>query len=681
MQPAPGTSIPSPLNNSAMVADEGCSSICDDLGNLLFYTNGVTVFNKEHQVMVNGDHIGGHISAFQSSIIVQHPGNKNFYYIFTSDAYENSFVNGHRYTTIDMTGDNGKGTVLSKNNVLSASGTERLAACRHSNGTDVWVVTTDKNSNTFRSWLIDCNGLNTSEIVSVAGEVLNQYETIYVGVLKFSPDGKQLCETHFPDFDIPIGGSTHNFIQIFDFNTSSGIIDNAKKIVTPGKHYISCEFSPNSGNLYLSSGQGIAQIKCKLPDASQISNSLIEVSTSQSIYGMQLAPDEKIYLSSQGNTLDVIDNPDNDGAACNYRTDKLRLNGASKLGLPNCVNDISFDPLNNFTFQITDSCNGIIQFNGLANTTNAVTWSWDFGDGSFSNLQNPVHSYGALSTPVIVRLSISYMKNCQQVNKTIEKYIDAIGSSAKPVFRFFGGCDSGYIRFEIDNPVDTNASRKYIWDFDDGTTSMEFNPKHIYTIPGTYNVKLKLKNSTACFEDSVTVPVSMGNLSGAVTISPDQTIFSGQKVQLFASGPGTIYEWTPAAGLNYSRISNPKASPTATTTYKVKISNNIGCFVEKTVKVTVMELDDIYIPTGFTPNDDGKNDLLIPLMATKYSLKEFSVYNRWGQRVYTTATTGEGWNGKQNGIVNDSGVYIWILKAADEAGKLIEKKGTVVLIQ
>ena len=173
----------------------------------------------------------------------------------------------------------------------------------------------------------------------------------------------------------------------------------------------------------------------------------------------------------------------------------------------------------------------------------------------------------------------------------------------------------------------------------------------------------------------------MGNLSGAVTISPDQTIFSGQKVQLFASGPGTIYEWTPAAGLNYSRISNPKASPTATTTYKVKISNNIGCFVEKTVKVTVMELDDIYIPTGFTPNDDGKNDLLIPLMATKYSLKEFSVYNRWGQRVYTTATTGEGWNGKQNGIVNDSGVYIWILKAADEAGKLIEKKGTVVLIQ
>ncbi|MBK6935601.1 MAG: gliding motility-associated C-terminal domain-containing protein [Chitinophagaceae bacterium] len=99
------------------------------------------------------------------------------------------------------------------------------------------------------------------------------------------------------------------------------------------------------------------------------------------------------------------------------------------------------------------------------------------------------------------------------------------------------------------------------------------------------------------------------------------------------------------------------------------------------MKLTVVELDDIYVPTGFTPNNDGKNDLLIPLMASKYTLKEFSVFNRWGQKVFTTAATGDGWNGKQKGVLNDSGVYIWILKATDETGKLIEKKGSAVLIQ
>lgn len=675
------TGDPSPLNNSAMIADEGCSSISDDNGNLLLYSNGVNVYNRQHQIMMNGDNIGGHISAFQSCLIVQHPGNKNFFYIFTADAYENSFANGYRYSTVDITGDNGKGVVTTKNNLLSLSGTERITACRHANGSDVWIITSERNSNIFNSWLISCNGLQSTPVVSQAGDVLDQYQTISVGVLKCSPDGKQICQTHFPDFDIPISGSVFNFIQLFDFDSGTGKLQNAKKVVTPGKHFISCEYSPNSSYLYLSSLQGVSQLKCKLADVAQIANSLVTISNSESIYGMQLGPDEKIYLSSPGITIDVIDNPDEEGILCNYKTDKIRLTGAAKLGLPNCINDIPYDPYNNFSYAVVDSCNGVIQFNGIAAAQGNISWHWDFGGGIFSGIQNPIHTFGNIKQTIIVRLTISYLLNCQTVNKTIEKRIAFWGTGSKPEFRYYGGCDSGYMRFEIINPIDTNAVRKYIWYFDDGTTSTELAPKHIYNQPGIYNVKLKIKSGTPCLEDSVTTPVSMGTLSGAVTITPDQTIFADQKVQLYASGPGSHYEWIPSTGLDNPHLSSPKASPSKTTTYKVIISNAIGCSTEKSVKITVVELDDIYVPTGFTPNNDGKNDLLIPLMATKYTLKEFSVFNRWGQKVFTTAATGEGWNGKQKGVVSDSGVYIWILKATDETGKLIEKKGSVALIQ
>ncbi|MBK8952990.1 MAG: hypothetical protein IPM85_12635 [Chitinophagaceae bacterium] len=150
--------IPVATGNSAMIADEGCSSICDNNGRLLFYTNGVNVYNRNHVLMLNGSSIGGNISAFQSSLIVPYPGNPNLYYIFTADAIENSYANGYRYSVVDMSGDNGNGAVTSKNGLLSAPGTERLAACRHANGADVWVITNDDSSNTFRTWLVSCSG-------------------------------------------------------------------------------------------------------------------------------------------------------------------------------------------------------------------------------------------------------------------------------------------------------------------------------------------------------------------------------------------------------------------------------------------------------------------------------------------------------------------------------------------
>src|SRR6187200_578664 len=211
-----------------MNADEGSSTICDSDGNLLFYTNGVTVYNRNHQIMFNGENLAGHVSTTQSGLIVPKPGSSNLYYIFTADAFENQFKNGYSYSVVDMTGDNGNGQVTTKNEIFSGSCTARMTAIRHADGISVWLITNDRSSNVFKSWLINCNGISDFPVMSTLGIVLNTYDLMNVGMLKASPDGKQLCQTHFPLFDedhtIP------NFFQLFDFDDATGVISNARVV-------------------------------------------------------------------------------------------------------------------------------------------------------------------------------------------------------------------------------------------------------------------------------------------------------------------------------------------------------------------------------------------------------------------------------------------------------------------
>lgn len=166
-----------------------------------------------------------------------------------------------------------------------------------------------------------------------------------------------------------------------------------------------------------------------------------------------------------------------------------------------------------------------------------------------------------------------------------------------------------------------------------------------------------------------------------LTISDDQTIFIGQQIQLFVNGPGTIYQWSPATGLSNTTVAKPLASPVQDIMYKARVINTNGCSGEDSVRITIVDLDGIYVPTAFTPNNDGKNDNIKPFFGIKFTLKEFSIFNRWGEKVFSTSRRGEGWTGKINGIEQNPGVYVWILKYVDDKGMATERKGTFILIR
>ena len=130
---------PLPLNNGISNSQEGSAAISDHNGSLLFYTNGGFIANRKHVSMKNGGGLLGDLSSTDNTVIVPVPGNDSIYYLFTiGSAFQAD--KGLRYNIINMKGDTGFGEVVSKNILLEASAFEKLAAVKHCNKKDVWIM-------------------------------------------------------------------------------------------------------------------------------------------------------------------------------------------------------------------------------------------------------------------------------------------------------------------------------------------------------------------------------------------------------------------------------------------------------------------------------------------------------------------------------------------------------------
>lgn len=668
------------LSNSAMLSDEANATISDENGDLLFYTNGTVVYNKLHQIMLNGADLDGYISSAQIAIVPV-PGNDSLYYIFTTGAIETNFTSGYKYSIVNMNRDNGNGEVVVKNTLLWQSCTERLTTARHANGIDVWVITNDNNSNIFRSWLITCNGIEPA-IISTTGVILSQYSSINSGVMKVTPNGKKICQTHFPFFDE--NSMQPNFVQLLDFDNATGIISNPISIGFPDAQITHCEFSPDSKLLYLTrpSDKKIDQLDISSATLSTITASRLSLPTNGGYFDLQLAPDEKIYVANPSLNLAVINKPNLRGVLCDLRQEAISLlPGTSYIGLPSHINDIVFtdDPNNGFNYTILDSCSGNVQFQGYTNMTGNITWFWDFGDGTTSALQNPIHTFIPSGLSYFVKLKITSGTTCGSILRS--KNIKPQGIITNTLnFEFKDICDSGYVRFTNTSSTLNDAGTQFIWDFGDGFSSTAIDPTHNYNSPGFYTVKLKMLTGVACLNDSITKIVT--NEAFIVNASPDRIIRVGESVTLSYAGPEGLPEWSPPVWLNDFRSKSPVSTPLENIVYKITITNARGCKATDSLKITVLQYDEVYVPKAFTPNNDGKNESIKPFYPGTVTLKEFSIFNRWGSRIFSTSKRGAGWDGKIKGILQSTSVYVWTFNGVDEkTGTSITKKGTLTLIR
>lgn len=316
-------------NNSEMYTNEGVASISDEKGILLFYTDGVTVWNKNHQEMPNGKILNGSNSSTQSAIILKKINTKYEYYIFTTDEFAGS--KGFSYSIVDMRLNSGLGDVILKNQYILGPVSEKLTAVKHDNGKAWWVIVHQWNSANFYSYLLDETGLGKpviSTIGAIHKDIGSGKNSEAIGYLKASPDGTRLASV--------ISYTPNNTIELFDFDNATGRIANIENLPSPGFAY-GLAFSPDNSKLYVSyqaGNHGIVQYDL---NEKNIAASAVRISKiDSSRYGaLQLAPDGKIYCAKLETYLDAIINPDAKGHAAGFAHNYLSLNGMySTFGLP-----------------------------------------------------------------------------------------------------------------------------------------------------------------------------------------------------------------------------------------------------------------------------------------------------------------------------------------------------------
>lgn len=321
------------LEDGQLSTTEGCAAISDSTGLLLFYTDGITVWNKEHKIIEGGTDLYGDPSATQSGVIVPMPGSSNIFYLFTIDA--ETGANGFAYSVIDMEMNNGEGGVKEKNVQLISPVTEKVTAVRHRNNKDVWILTHDWNNNKFLAYLLTADGFNKEAVISETGSIHGGEETgNSVGTMKSSPDGSQIA----------VAVKSEDFFEVFDFDNVSGKVSNPLRFdLEKGSLPYGLEFSPNGSLLYVSAGSAkkIYQVNLQAGSNEAIINSMTVIAnvTSGWTGALQIGIDGKIYVSPHLSTyVDVIEFPDKLGLECNYQEKYLHLKGNKcTLGFPTFI--------------------------------------------------------------------------------------------------------------------------------------------------------------------------------------------------------------------------------------------------------------------------------------------------------------------------------------------------------
>ena len=314
---------PVPEQGSQIDTQEGCSSISDRLGNLLFYSDGSTVWNRNHEIMLNGEGLLGDKSSTQSAMIIPKPNDDTIYYIFTVD--DRARANGLRYSEINMSLDGGMGGVTANKNILlETPTTEKITAIESADGRSIWVISHKWNSNEFISYLVSDTGVNTTPVISAVGSMHQRTggnNNNSIGYLKASPNREKIAS---------VMSYQNNETQVFDFDAATGILSNPITLSNYSSEDIGpygCEFSPDSNLLYVTEIDRanviskVHQYDLTQPSEAAINNSAVIIAeqADEELGGLQQALDGRIYIAVQGGeTIAVISNPNEIGTAANY---------------------------------------------------------------------------------------------------------------------------------------------------------------------------------------------------------------------------------------------------------------------------------------------------------------------------------------------------------------------------
>jgi len=316
----------------------------------------------------------------------------------------------------------------------------------------------------------------------------------------------------------------------------------------------------------------------------------------------------------------------------------------------------------------------------LRPTTQALSFNWQpaaIFDNPLS--RNPIATPTAGSTKVVI---VANLGKCQDrdslVLRTVPYPIADAGAASTICF-----ADSFLLKGT------TNASQ-YIWT----PANLLINPNQLQTMSRNLT---QTTIFTLTVRDTLGCPKPVSDVVN-ITVRPRISVFAGNDTSVVIGQPlqfngvsnGLLYQWLPGTALSNTTILNPIATYRSTTlpagqdaiTYTLTASTPEGCKASDDIVVRIFKTPpSIFVPNGFTPNNDGLNDIIKPILAGMQRLDYFRIYNRYGQLVYETRQQNVGWDGRIKGNPQAGNAFVYQCQALDFEGKTVSQKGTFVLIR
>ncbi|HYF01854.1 MAG TPA: hypothetical protein VEC36_00645, partial [Patescibacteria group bacterium] len=602
------TGSPVVLPNVPLKSDEGSATISDINGNLLFYTNGSVVWNKQHHQMPNGAGLIGGVSSVQCAVIVPYPKKENLYFLFTAADLTNFSKKqvGFHYSLINMEMDGGLGDIEQKNITLLDSNTsEAVSATTDCTGKGFWVLTHDSKKDVFYSYHVTTEGIDTTPVIST--NFSDKPEDFIVSQIKISPDSRTIALTD---------ASRAPLLSIYDFDNKTGKVTNRRVLMD--ETFWGCysaAFSPDNSKLYVTRSDftnpddklTLVRFSLGFPTPEEIKATAMYYERPgdlTNLGALQLAPDGKIYITEFefGETfLGVINNPDNIGA---YQRKAVPLGGTDPVnGLANFADSyLQANPqyacavvTSNFTTSVICEKNSMIYTNI---SENGEEWHWEFGGGipaTFSGRNPPPVYYenaGVYTTTLTVKSDTDsdILQRSIEVLKPPALVLTAENNSKVcrgESIRLSAKTDQGKVRFE--------------WRTTSSGLSNYDSPEPIATPLENTIYYVKATNEGGCsYEDSILVTVVEHPTVKAS--SELQKICSIGSVRLKAESSGNVrFQWRESdAGLDNYLSAEPLATPSKTTTYHVTVINAEGCTAQDSVTIIVYPSEYISSPIGIS---------------------------------------------------------------------------------
>lgn len=567
------TNPPTAIETSIQT-NEGSAAISDSTGQLLFYTDGTSAWDRNHNLMLNGSNLtaAGNItsSTSQGALIAPMPGAPHKYYVFSLGNKEDPIYVGRLYySVVDLTQNSGLGEVVLKARPMDSLLTEHMMGVS-GNDCNIWLLVISRSADVIKAYNINEYGISPAAVTSPRVPGGGSAGGI-IGNIDISPDRSKVAVTQ-------------GNIVLYDFDVNSGILSNPLVLDSnvSDSYYGVC-FSPDNTKLYASSAAPLWQFDLSLPSPADIraSKTLLTYLLDPAI---KRGPDGKIYCGAGGNYLNVINRPNLAGTACQfvYQGFPLLPGTHSLLGLPNNVNIVRQRKVyssRSDTFFCTD------QHLLTAEDTLGINYIWDDGSTGISRSVDGSGRYW-------VRYDVHSPCMLEEHVDTFEIVFDNSRDEIVTVTEYNGWCTLDTLLLKASN----TSGSDYIWNDDQVGMQRSVNASGVYWV--------RYKNDALCEDYVDSFKVTYPGKSYAVSFMAD-TVVCENDIVLFentSDSPFTHFSWTFGYS-DSSLLESPQHTFAQAGSYSVRLIGQIDSLCADTAYKTVIV--DAPLASFFTFDPDG----------------------------------------------------------------------------